>query len=265
MNDFSDVDRSGRAAELVEHLDHVDRALRAPGGPKERLRAHLALAPGSRVLDLGCGAGHELVQLERDGLCAFGVDASATMLAASRARLAGLGHPARLVRADAQHLPFADRQFDGCRIERVLQHVASPAAVLAGAHRVLRPGGLIAVLEPDWASLTLVSQDAEAARAVADEAGGHIPHRDIGRHLRRLLADAGFVDVRVDVELMVYGSVEDLSRMVSLEHVVDRACAAGRIEHSRGVALLREQRSLSKSGAFHATIHRSVLAWARRP
>lgn len=95
VNDFSDVDRSRRTAELVEYLDHVDRALRAPGGPKERLRSHLVPAPGSRVLDLGCGAGHELVQLERDGMRAFGVDAVATMLAAGRNRLSALGYPVR--------------------------------------------------------------------------------------------------------------------------------------------------------------------------
>lgn len=184
VNPFSDVDTSGRAAELVEYLDHADRGLRAP---KQTLRAGLGLAAGSRVLDLGCGAGHELVELEQAGIHAYGVDPSATMLNASRDRLADHGHPARLTLADGQQLPFADGYFDGCRIERVLQHVPDPAAVLSQAHRVLRPGGLIAILEPDWASLTLSSTDPEATRAVEDHVGADIAHRDIGRHLRRLL------------------------------------------------------------------------------
>ncbi|MGW6979183.1 hypothetical protein ACWGE1_07010 [Streptomyces sp. NPDC054932] len=105
----------------------------------------------------------------------------------------------------------------------------------------------------------------QSTRTAADEVGRHIAHRDIGRHLRRLLAHAGFAEARMDVELVVYGSVEELSYMVSLEHVVERACTAGRIAHPRGDALLREQRSLSEAGAFHASINRSVLARARRP
>ncbi|MCX5129978.1 methyltransferase domain-containing protein [Streptomyces sp. NBC_00347] len=265
MNAFSNVDGSGRDQELIDYLDQVDHALRAPHGPKQRLRAGLTPTPGGRVLDLGCGAGHELVQLESDGMRAYGVDASAAMLAASRARLQSLGHPARLVRADAQRLPFAGGYFDGCRIERVLQHVADPAAVLAQAHRVLRPGAVIGILEPDWASLTLSSHDRETARAVADQAGRHIPHRDIGRHLRRLLAHSGFDQIHVEVELMVYNTVEELSRIISLEHITNQARDTGRVEPALATAFLNEQHTLSAARAFHATLHRSTLAWARRP
>ncbi|MEY9931268.1 SAM-dependent methyltransferase [Catenulispora sp. GP43] len=262
MHPFSDVDASGRAAELVEYLDRTDRGLHAP---KETLRAGLDLPPGGRVLDLGCGAGHELVQLERAGFQAYGVDPSAAMVSASRERLAGHGFTARLALADGQRLPYADGFFDGCRIERVLQHVPDPSAALGQALRVLRPGGRIAVLEPDWASVTLASADAEAARAVAREAGGGIAHRAVGRHLRRLLAEAGFQDVRIEVELVVYSSIGDLSGVISLERAAARACDAGRIDEARAAAWLAEQRELSERGMFHATFHRSVLAWARRP
>jgi SAM-dependent methyltransferase len=261
VNAFSAVDASGRAAELVEYLEYADRGLRAP---KETLRAGMGLGAGSRVLDLGCGAGHELVELERAGIHGYGVDSSAVMLEASRDRLTDHGFPARLTLADARDLPFADGYFDGCRIERVLQHVPDPAAVLREVHRVLRPGGRIAVLEPDWASLTLSSVDAEAARVVADEVGGDIPHRDIGRHLRRLLVEAGFIGARIEVELAVYSSMDELAHMVSLERAVGRAGGAGRLDAARAEGWLAEQRQLSAGGMFHATINRSVLAWARR-
>lgn len=262
MNAFSDVDASGRAVELATYLDHADRGLQAT---KESLRAGLGLTAGSKVLDLGCGTGHELAQLESDGVQAFGIDFSEAMLRSSRDRLASQGRPARLVAADGQQLPFLDGMFDGCRIERVLQHVSSPAAVLREVRRVLRPGGRVGILEPDWASLTLASTDPIAARVVADEVGGDIAHRDVGRHLRRLLVEAGFVEVRIEVELVVHSSVESLANMVSLERAAARACDAGRLERSRADALLVEMRELSESGAFHATINRSTLAWGRRP
>ena len=260
-NAFSDVDASGRADDLVQYLDHADRGLR---GPKETLRAGFDVPAGGRVLDIGCGAGHELVQLVRDGFCAVGVDSSAKMLHAAQERLDANGHATPLVLGEAERLPFTDASFDGCRIERVLQHVRDPAAVIRQAHRVLQPCGRIAILEPDWASFTLAATDTDAARAIADAVGADIAHRDIGRHLRRLLVEAGFDQLRIDVELVVHSSLEDLSNMVSLERAAVRACWMGRLDHARAEALVSEQQRLSAEGAFHATINRSVLAWARK-
>lgn len=262
MNAFADVDRSGRGPELLRYLDDAHRGL---SDPKNVMRAGLAVEPGQSVLDLGCGAGHELVELESAGRRAFGVDSSSVMLEASRLRLQNHGLAVRLVHADAHGLPFADEAFAGCRIERVLQHVRDPAAVLAEAHRVLRPGGGLAVLEPDWASLALASADTEAARLVAEAVGSHIPHRRIGRDLRRLLIQAGFTDVRTETELVVYSSVAELSHVISLERAAHVASTGAPIARERIEALLREQRALSESGAFHATFQRCVIAWARRP
>ncbi|MEU8617309.1 methyltransferase domain-containing protein [Streptomyces sp. NPDC048623] len=262
MNPFSDVDRSGRALELVDYLDHAHRGLHAP---KILMRAGLDLAQGSHVLDLGCGTGHELIELERAGWHAYGIDSSAAMLDHCRARLKSDGLPARLTLGDAHRLPFPDRTFDGCRIERVLQHLADPATALKEVRRVLRPGGRLAVMEPDWASFTLASADTEAVRAVADSVGGHIPHREIGRHLRRLLVDAGFEDLHSEVDLAVYRTTAELSHVISLERAAERAWTTGRIERSRAETLLLEQRDLSESGGFHATLNRVVVAWARSP
>ncbi|WP_406187009.1 methyltransferase domain-containing protein [Streptomyces sp. NBC_01006] len=248
--------------ELLRYLDEAHRGLLVP---KNVMRAGLAVGPGHGILDLGCGAGHELVELESAGCRAFGVDSSSVMLEASRLRLEAHGLPVRLVHADVHDLPFADATFAGCRIERVLQHVRDPATVLAGAHRVLRPGGSLAVLEPDWASVALASADTEAARVVADAVGSHIPHRQIGRDLRRLLIEAGFTDVRTETELVVYSSLTELSHVISLERAAHVAWSGGLIARERAEALLREQLALSEAGAFHATFQRTVIAWARRP
>jgi SAM-dependent methyltransferase len=258
---FSDVDRAARPEDLVRYLGRAHEGLRAP---RMRLREGLDLRPGDRVLDLGCGAGHELALLQEDGLFAVGIDASGVMLHATLARLTDQDLDARLARADGARLPFRDGAFDACRIERVLQHVADPAAVLAEAHRVLRPGGQVAVCEPDWASFTIASADRETAEAVGAQAGAATAHRDIGRQLRRLLVAAGFTGVRIEVELAVYATLPELDRVVSLPRAAERACAAGPTTRARADAWLAEQQRLSGSGGFHATLNRSVMAWARR-
>ncbi|MXX34453.1 MAG: class I SAM-dependent methyltransferase [Gemmatimonadetes bacterium] len=74
----------------------------------ELLRQTIDRGPGTRVLDLGCGAGRHLVELEGIGYRATGLDLSMPMLMAA-ARAAGAG---RLVRADMRVLPFASGSFD---------------------------------------------------------------------------------------------------------------------------------------------------------
>jgi SAM-dependent methyltransferase len=89
------------------------------------------------VLDVGCGEG-ELARHLPEGAW-VGVDSSPTMLAAA---------PGPVVEADASALPYPDASFGSLALLYVLYHLPEPTAALAEAHRVLRPGGLLAAAAP---------------------------------------------------------------------------------------------------------------------
>jgi ubiquinone/menaquinone biosynthesis C-methylase UbiE len=105
----------------------------------------LGAIPGHRILEVGCGLGDDAAALAgrvAPGGAVVAVDGSQAMVDAAAQRhgdVAGLSFEL----ADATELPFEDASFDGCRIDRVLQHIADPARAIAEMARVLRPGGVL--------------------------------------------------------------------------------------------------------------------------
>ncbi len=96
--------------------------------------------------DLGCGTGALLSTLAPHVARVIGVDASDEMLAAARARTAGLDN-VELRRGTLEALPIDDATLDAATMMLVLHHLPSPALALAEAARVLKPGGRLLVVD----------------------------------------------------------------------------------------------------------------------
>ena len=118
------------------------------GADDYRLRAlvrQLEPLAGRRVLDLGCGKGRFASQLKAAGAVVVGMDLSAMMLAGA------VGTVDR-VRASARRLPFAAGAFDAVIAVEVFEHLAAIDEVLAEVAAVLKPGGVLAVIDKNAAS-----------------------------------------------------------------------------------------------------------------
>ncbi|MPZ97753.1 MAG: methyltransferase domain-containing protein [Dehalococcoidia bacterium] len=96
------------------------------------------LAPGARVVDLGCGPGWESAELEHRGFRAVGLDLTMEMLRYARREQPASGH----VVGDLRRLPFADGTFEGAWACASLLHVAhaDQDTALSEVARVLVPG-----------------------------------------------------------------------------------------------------------------------------
>jgi cyclopropane fatty-acyl-phospholipid synthase-like methyltransferase len=132
--------------------DDVGQSGWATADELERFADWLELAPGSRLLDLGCGSGGPALRLAaRTGAAVVGVDvleegvATATRLAEER----GLVDRARFVRVDVgAGLPFDDGSFDAVISIDVMCHLPSRLETLRECHRVIAPGGGILFTDP---------------------------------------------------------------------------------------------------------------------
>lgn len=155
-----------------------------------RLRA-LGLAPGSRLLDVGCGTGLLLSRLARalPGVALAGVDRDRTMLAPARSRLP----EAALLHAAAGSLPFADAAFDAAVTSSSLHFWPDPAEGLRELRRVLRPGGQLVLL--DWSADPLHMRLFERWVRLRDPAHNRVLSK---AGLEAVLEGAGFRGVRVD-------------------------------------------------------------------
>jgi SAM-dependent methyltransferase len=253
---FSDVDRSANPAAAVAYLDAAAERMSALKAELVRL---LDPAPGSRVLDVGCGAGHDLVSLARRGAMAVGIDRSIRMANESRKRCTAEGVSAVALTGDAAALPFASGSCDAARIERVLQHVGAPRRVLDEVHRVLRPGARLVIFEPDWGSLTFDDPESAVGDAVTTATMAGIRHPRIGLELPRLLVEGGFRIEEIRADPKAYSTLSSMQTLLSLDLMLERAGVAP----AEAQAWLETMRARSERGTFWATMNRTIAAAVR--
>jgi SAM-dependent methyltransferase len=151
----------------------------------------LALRPGQRVLDLGCGEGRHVHALAlMAGVAVVGLDADGPSLAKAVAGLDSLGADGAFIRGDAYRLPFDDGAFDAVLCCEVLEHLADVDGALGEIVRVLKPGGRLAVSVPRAWPERICWALASGPGGYADQPGGHVRIFQ-ARELRRRIAGRG--------------------------------------------------------------------------
>jgi arsenite methyltransferase len=155
----------------------------------------LALRKGERVLDIGSGPGlltyDMAASVGRDAhVC--GIDISEDMLTMSRKRCADQPWT-EFRRADATNLPYPDASFDAAVSTQVYEYVVDIPVALAELYRVTRPGGRVVVIDTDYGSLVIHTENKSRMERVLSAWDEHFVHAGLPRTLSRRLRDAGFI------------------------------------------------------------------------
>ena len=169
------ADRAEAAARYfathAEAWDSIRSLHVAESAVEKAIQKALGDRPVGRLLDVGTGTGRMIELLGPAAIQATGIDKSSEMLRLARVKLEAAGIPSSLRQADMYALPLADGSADSVVIHQVLHYAQNPAAALAEAARVLRPGGRLLVV--DFAAHEredLRTRDAHLRLGFSDEA-----------------------------------------------------------------------------------------------
>jgi ubiquinone/menaquinone biosynthesis C-methylase UbiE len=238
---FRDVDAGavGKMARCLGFLDSLPDFQQYKKTVLELMNLHR----GSITADLGCGLGFDVRRLSAlvgpEGR-AIGVDSSLALIEAARS--ASDDFPAvEFIQADIHHLPFENGLLDSCKVDRTLQHVERPDAVLHEMFRTVRPGGTVVCAEPDWGTFVIDDAHTMATRIAQIWHDGFRNPR-IGNDLRQHLEVAGFVDVRVQGARLSTASFESSDIVFDITQSTLRlAASSGSDEPIAWLTELREQ------------------------
>lgn len=163
----------------------------------------IGLAPGMAAIDIGCGVMgvvHLLAGRAGEGGRVVGLDREPAMVASARRFAADRRIGAEFLQADATATGLPDASFDFVHERTVLLNVANPAEIVAEMRRIARPGGVVALQEPDGAAWVCDPPHPawDMLRAAVFSAYRRTGKDfNTGRRICRFLREAGLEDVRV--------------------------------------------------------------------
>lgn len=227
----------------------------------------LSIRSGDRILDVGCGAGVDLRPLAEQtgpGGAVIGVDSNREMIKVARDAIASSGlRNTWVFEGNAEHLAFADGEFDRVRTDRALQHMEHPDEAIIQMHRILQPSGTLVAIEPDWGAMVVSpgsvgSEDDDSAfLQIIAWCRRHLAHPLMGRQLYALLRRVGpqaWDNLRVDAVTFTFTAWQTLDLVLQLS----RAAHALQSEGDNGTQAVHEwlQRveDATAQGEFYAAV-----------
>jgi arsenite methyltransferase len=229
---------------------------------RERVLQVLNLAPGEHVLDIGSGPGllaSAMAQAVGPHGRVSGIDISRSMVAMANRRCAGQPW-AEFQTAGATELPYPGDSFHAAASTQVYEYVPDIPAALAELHRVLRPGGRAVILDTDYGSLVIHTEDPPRMARILHAWDEHFTHANLPRTLSRQLREAGFaIRERMAIPMFNPEFADNTYAKGMLTMMASFAVGRHGISQADADAWYAEFAALGKQGMFFFSLNRYLF------
>jgi ubiquinone/menaquinone biosynthesis C-methylase UbiE len=219
-----------------------------------RYTAQIELPADAELLEVGCGTGPVSRFLSTLPGVAHVTGVDPSPLFVERARELAGDAPVDFAAGDGRELDLGDESFDAVVFHTALRHVPGCERALAEAHRVLRPGGSLAVFDGDYATMTMALDANDPLQSCTEAVLDMLVHDPwLMRRVSRLIVEAGFEQPRVEGH--AYTSAAGTDYFLALvDRGADALAATGSVRAGAAAALKEEARTRMAEGTFFAHI-----------
>lgn len=261
-SDFANVDNNAAIEKFVRCLK-LQSSLKFYQDYKQKTFNLLQPFEGASILEVGCGIGEDAIALAKlvgtKGKI-IAVDRSRSMIEQAIASVSSLNLSIEFCCADARQLPFQNNSFDGARVDRTLQHIAEAKTVIAEMARVVRLGGIIVAMEPDWETFMVNSDNRKITRQLLNFWCDSFPSGWIGRNLPKYFHQAGLTDIQVNPQTFVTTDFTLAEQIFDLVLTTGKAKEAAIISPQEADNWLDELHSLEQKGEFFASFTALIVS-----
>jgi SAM-dependent methyltransferase len=176
------------------------------------------------------------------------------MVAEGRRRVTELGLSVAFLQADVQRLPFPDASFDGCRAERLLQHVPDADLSLRELVRVVRAGARVVVWEADLDTLVFDAPDRRTSRRIAHFICDGFRNGAIGHQLYRRFKQLGLEDVQAEPRIRAMTEFWLMETAFDLRATARKAADAGVVTATEATDWIASLEAAAADDTFFAAV-----------
>ena len=248
-----------------EESKRTEQAYLSPEIVRQRTRTFEVINPqrGEQIVDIGCGPGllvHDLAAAVGDAGRIVGADSSAPMIELAENRCSQLSNVA-FVESDATNLDIDDASADAVTCIQVLLYIADVEKALAEMHRVLKPGGRAIIMETDWRSAVLNSNDDVLTEKIIEAWDKAVPSPRLPVRLGPLLRGAGFTSVHAEAfPLLSTDCTPGGYSMAMMTQCAEAACEQGIITKPESQDWLEALARLGAGDAYFFCVNRFLFS-----
>ena len=233
---------------------------------KERSYALFKDIKQGTIVDLGCGAGKDVIELAKQNgpkVKVIGVDHDPVMINQGNEDARDIENVS-FVLSEASPLPFDDNSLSGLRTERVVQHLKAPDQVISEVNRILKPGSPFVIVETDWHSLAFFTEFIDVEKKInAYLTDVKVNNGFASRKLTSYLKKQSFKDIKVEIHPIVVSTLQEANDYFWIEKMVKEVVEKGYITAKEHTDFYNALQIADESGYFAASIN-MVVAWGNK-